>query len=113
IFRPLQDTTPDEFDLGFRLRRSAWGKGYGTEGSLALVRKGFTELGVQRVTGSALVANVASCRVLEKARLTRVRAYRHHHAERFSGDQPEVVVVAYALTKEAWEQMQLEPPTAH
>ena len=39
---------PDEGDLekvelGYRLRRSAWGKGYATEGSQALVDKGFSE----------------------------------------------------------------------
>jgi hypothetical protein len=60
MFRPLKDTDPDEFDLGFRLRRSAWGKGYGTEGSLALIRKGFTELGVRHVTARALAAK---CRI--------------------------------------------------
>ena len=37
----------DEPELGYRLRRSAWGKGYATEGSRALIRKGFTELGVR------------------------------------------------------------------
>jgi RimJ/RimL family protein N-acetyltransferase len=104
IFRPLQDTDPDEFDLGFRLRRSAWGKGYGTEGSLALIRKGFTELGVRRVTASAVEANVASNRVLEKVGLTRVGTYRSAHPERFGGEESEVVV--YALTKEAWERAQ-------
>ena len=104
IFRPHHDTDPDEFDLGFRLRRSAWGQGYGTEGSLALIRKGFTELGVRRVTASALIGNVASRRVLEKAGLSRVGTYRHAHPERFGGEDPEVVV--YALTKEAWERTQ-------
>src|SRR5205823_11173791 len=62
IFRSKRESDPDEFDLGYRLRRSAWGKGYGTEGSLALVRKGFTELGVQRVTAGSLAANIASRR---------------------------------------------------
>src|SRR5579859_4381738 len=49
VFQPAEDATPDEVELGYRLRKSAWGKGYGTEGSRALIRKGFTELGVQRV----------------------------------------------------------------
>jgi len=45
----------------------AWGKGYATEGSRALIRKGFTELGVQRVVAEAMAVNVASRRVMEKA----------------------------------------------
>ena len=35
--------------LGYRLRRSAWGKGYATEGSLALIQKGFVDLGMRCV----------------------------------------------------------------
>ncbi|MDQ2741936.1 MAG: GNAT family N-acetyltransferase, partial [Chloroflexota bacterium] len=38
---PAEDSDPDDVELGYRLRRSAWGKGYGTEGSRALIRKGF------------------------------------------------------------------------
>src|SRR5687767_13665587 len=43
-FRPPEDGKPDEPELGYRLVKSAWGKGYGTEGSRALIRKGFTDL---------------------------------------------------------------------
>lgn len=44
-FHPRRGGPPGEIVLGFRLRRSAWGQGYATEGSRALIRKGFTELG--------------------------------------------------------------------
>jgi RimJ/RimL family protein N-acetyltransferase len=49
-FRPRPGSLPDQAELGYRLRKSAWGKGYATEGSRALIRKGFTEFSVQRVT---------------------------------------------------------------
>jgi RimJ/RimL family protein N-acetyltransferase len=45
-FRPAERAHPDEIELGYRLRKSAWGKGYATEGSRALIQKGFAELGV-------------------------------------------------------------------
>lgn len=32
-FRPAEGAQPNEVELGYRLRRSAWGKGYATEGS--------------------------------------------------------------------------------
>src|SRR5215207_8361194 len=60
---------PEEFaevELGYRLKRTAWGKGYATEGSKALLEKGFSELGVGRVVAYVIVKNVASTRVLEK-----------------------------------------------
>jgi RimJ/RimL family protein N-acetyltransferase len=47
-FRPQEGGGPGEVELGYRLKKSAWGRGYATEGSRALIRKGFTELGVQR-----------------------------------------------------------------
>jgi RimJ/RimL family protein N-acetyltransferase len=68
-FYPWKDVGPDEVELGYRLRRSAWGKGYATEGSRALIRKAFTELGVQRVVASTMTVNTASRRVMEKAGL--------------------------------------------
>ena len=74
-FRP-REGAPDEVELGYRLRKSAWGKGYATEGSRALIRKGFTESGVQRVVAEAMAANLASRRVMEKAGLTLVRTFR-------------------------------------
>jgi RimJ/RimL family protein N-acetyltransferase len=38
--RPNEEDPPDEPELGYRLARSVWGRGYGTEGSIALVRHG-------------------------------------------------------------------------
>ena len=58
-----------DVEIGYRLRKAAWGKGYATVGSKALIFKGFSELGTQRVVSVALAANVASIRVMEKAGL--------------------------------------------
>jgi RimJ/RimL family protein N-acetyltransferase len=66
--RPAGDD-PTELELGYRLRRAAWGRGYATEGARALVALAFTRLGARRVTATALVENAASIRVLEKAGL--------------------------------------------
>src|SRR5688500_4423210 len=68
-FRPLEGASLDEPELGYRLRKVAWGRGYGTEGSRALIHKGFTELDVQRVVASASADNHASRRVMEKSGL--------------------------------------------
>ena len=72
-FRPGKGAPVDEPDLGYRLRKSAWGKGYATEGSRALIEKGFTELGVRRVVASTMAVNTRSRRVMEKAGLIFVR----------------------------------------
>jgi RimJ/RimL family protein N-acetyltransferase len=112
--RPRQGSGPDDVALGYRLRKSAWGKGYGTEGSRALIRKGFSELGVQRVFATTYQDNVASRRVMEKAGLTLARTYRlttadllaegtFHAASQdlWDGDD-----VEYVLEKVDWERQE-------
>jgi RimJ/RimL family protein N-acetyltransferase len=59
----------NDTELGYRLKQAFWKKGYATEGSRSLIIKGFTQLGVQRVASTALAANIASTRVMEKAGL--------------------------------------------
>jgi RimJ/RimL family protein N-acetyltransferase len=99
-FYPRKDVVPEEVELGYRLRRSAWGKGYATEGSRALIHKGFTELDVQRVVAETMAVNSASRRVMEKAGLTYVRTFHQEWPERIEGD--EHGDVEYALTKVDW-----------
>ncbi|HEV7973902.1 GNAT family N-acetyltransferase [Amycolatopsis sp.] len=99
-FRPPPDAPADEPELGYRLRKTAWGKGYATEGSRALIHKGFTEFGVRRVTASTMSVNMASRGVMEKSGLSFVRT--------FFQDWPDVIEgaehgdVEYALTREDW-----------
>lgn len=56
----------DETDIGFRLFRRYWGRGYATEAALACLDYGFRELGLRRIVGRVMKENVASVRVLEK-----------------------------------------------
>jgi RimJ/RimL family protein N-acetyltransferase len=100
-FRPRPGSAPDQVELGYRMHKSAWGKGYATEGSRALIRKGFIESGVQRVTAEAMAANIASRRVMEKAGLALVRTFTEP-LPGATGGRP-VEVVEYALTKADWE----------
>ncbi len=56
-------------EIGYRLVRSAWGKGYATEGVRALIEAAFDALGFDRVRAETMAVNRASRRVLEKAGL--------------------------------------------
>ena len=83
---------PSDIELGYRLRKASWGKGYATEGSKELISKGFSELGTQRVVSPALAANVASIRVLEKAGLKLEK--------RFTDERLGQEVVIYTLNRD-------------
>jgi RimJ/RimL family protein N-acetyltransferase len=100
-FRPGHGTDITSIDLGYRLRRSVWNKGYATEGSRALIDLGFTGLGVERVFAHTMTVNIASRRVLEKCGLTLVRTTAYEGADVIEG--AEHGEVEYALTKPEWE----------
>ncbi len=110
-FRPPKDSSPHDVELGYRLRKTAWGKGYATEGSRALIRKGFTELGVRRVFATTYQDNVGSRRVMEKAGLRLVRTFRMTAADLVAHSLPADDLwdgddVEYALEKVDWEQQE-------
>ncbi|HEY7145338.1 MAG TPA: GNAT family N-acetyltransferase [Streptosporangiaceae bacterium] len=102
-FRPGPDGDITNVDLGYRLRRAAWNKGYATEGSRALIDMGFTGLGVQRVFAHTMTVNAASRRVLEKCGLTLVRTTRYDGPDADIIDGAEHGEVEYALTKAGWQ----------
>ena len=65
--------------VGYRLFEADWGRGYATEMSLALLRYGFVDLGLDTITANAHLDNVGSQQVLLKSGLRRQanRAFSH------------------------------------
>jgi RimJ/RimL family protein N-acetyltransferase len=120
-FRPPDGGEPVEVELGYRLRKAAWGKGYATEGARALIRKGFTELGVRRVVAATYQDNVASRRVMEKVGMTLVRSYRLTSADLAAQDTYQVTSqdpwdgddVEYALERAEWQRQESRPSASH
>jgi RimJ/RimL family protein N-acetyltransferase len=88
-------------DLGYRMRRATWNKGYATEGSAALIEMGFSELGVERVFAHTMTVNTASRRVMEKCGLTLVRTAPYDGPGPVEG--AEHGEVEYAITRAEWE----------
>jgi RimJ/RimL family protein N-acetyltransferase len=93
----------DEIALGYRLRSSRWGKGYATEGSQALVFKGFAEWGVQRAVAWALAVNKASIRVMEKAGLKLEKEFMFKESQLPNLPPWERKAVKYALNKDEFQ----------
>jgi RimJ/RimL family protein N-acetyltransferase len=101
-FRSSDGAEPPEVQLGFRLRRDAWGRGYATEGARALIRLGFTDLGVERVTATTYEDNLVSRRVLEKVGMTLTRRFRMTSADF------DAVDTYQTTTQEPWDGDDLE-----
>lgn len=56
----------EEIEVGYRLMKSAWGRGLATEGARAMLRYGFCERGLDRIVAVTHPDNAASQRVLRK-----------------------------------------------
>ncbi|QQC87501.1 GNAT family N-acetyltransferase [Streptomyces alfalfae] len=101
LLRPEPDGPLDEVELGYRLRRPAWGKGYATEGSRALLGKAFTRLGVRVVWAETMSVNRGSRNVMEKLDM-RLAATIPTPPDMAAIEGSELGGVRYEITREQW-----------
>jgi RimJ/RimL family protein N-acetyltransferase len=88
-------------ELGYRLRRGAWGWGLATEGATALVAEGFADMGLARIVATTMAANHASRHVLEKTGLAHVRTVYPCWRDPLPG--AELGEVEYEITRDEWK----------
>ncbi|WP_199850581.1 GNAT family N-acetyltransferase [Streptomyces sp. CMB-StM0423] len=98
--QPPRDGSVEHVELGYRFKASVWGRGYATEGARALIRMGFTELGVQRVWAQTMAVNTASRRVMERVGLKYVRTFHLDFDDPLPGS--EHGEVEYELCRADW-----------
>jgi len=100
-FRPREGRPADEPELGYRLVSAAWGKGFATEGSRALIDNGFASTDIACVVAETMAVHWASRRVMEKAGMRHIRSFPTEWPVRLPGD--EHGEVEYAITRAEWE----------
>ncbi len=81
-------------ELGYRLRRPAWGRGLASEGARALTEYAFETLGHPVVDACAHPDNAASIRVMMHCGMRRVGTFLHPRVP--------IEVVRYMIEREAW-----------
>lgn len=69
------------YDLGYRLIRKYWGKGYATKSAMASLRYGFDTLKLSQLYACAHVDNVGSNKVLSKIGLTCLSTFDYDGAK--------------------------------
>ncbi|MFB6722428.1 GNAT family N-acetyltransferase [Kribbella sp. NPDC056345] len=98
----LQPTArPATVDVGYRLNRGAWGKGYATEGTRMLIDYAFTELKVDRVVADTMAVNHRSRAVMRRSGLRFTRLWHEHFDDPLPGT--EFGEVEYAIDRRTWE----------
>jgi ribosomal-protein-alanine N-acetyltransferase len=89
LMKELTNNHVNYYDLGYRLIKRFWGKGYATEAAKACLNYGFNVLKADQIYGMADSNNKASRRVLEKTGLKYIETFD------FRGDQHDW----FAITK--------------
>ena len=84
-------------EVGWRLARSAWGKGYATEAATAALQRGFREVG--SITSFTAVVNVRSWRVMERIGMHREGEFDH---PRVPEGHPVRRHVLYRADRQTW-----------
>jgi RimJ/RimL family protein N-acetyltransferase len=74
----VEHDAPSSAEIGYWFLREAWGKGYATEASAAMLALGFHRLGLHRIWGKCHVLNAPSAKVMEKLGMTREGTLREH-----------------------------------
>ena len=91
LLMPLDAVGPDT-EIGWRLRRDAWGAGFATEAARAVLEHAFTALGLAEVVADIHPENTRSVRVAEKIGLLlrgRRPHQRQHHGRQRRGHDSE------------------------
>jgi RimJ/RimL family protein N-acetyltransferase len=97
---PGQPYGTDQADLGYRIQRRHWRRGLASEGSRALMRYGFMDIGLRRIFAQTLVVNTPSQAVMTSLGM--------HYARSFPADYPDGIPgvehgeVEYAITRDEW-----------
>ena len=64
-------------DIGWRLKRSAWGKGYATEAAKACLDAGFEKFGLEEIIAFATDTNMSSVNVMKKIGMQFIGTVQH------------------------------------
>lgn len=86
-------------DIGWRLKTSAWGKGYATEGAERCLEYAFNELNLDHIVSTCPLRNVASEKVMQKIGMKRQEEFLHPRLVDYPDYQP---CVWYELRKSDW-----------
>ena len=72
------DDNTTETDLGFRLLKKNWNKGFATEAAKDCLHYGFQQLGLEKIIGRAMEDNKASIHILKKVGMTFEKKFEAH-----------------------------------
>jgi RimJ/RimL family protein N-acetyltransferase len=88
-----------EFEIGWRLREDAWGRGYAREAAEASLRAAFERFGAQQVIALTVVENAASWGLMRRLGMRR-REDLDFYSTGFIAAGEDVIV--YSIARDEW-----------
>lgn len=92
-----------EFEIGWRLREDAWGKGYAREAAQASMALGFERWHAPHMIALTVARNSASWGLMKRLGMERAEDL-DFASDEFDAKDP--VIIAYRITREQWEARQ-------
>ncbi len=76
-FQTYQTAFTPATDIGWRLKKTAWGKGYATEGAQQCLHYAFHHLKLEKVISTCTINNTRSENVMKKIGMTKMGYFNH------------------------------------
>lgn len=93
------DFTP-AVDIGWRLKKTAWGKGFATEGAKKCLEFAFTKLNLDNVISTCTVKNYKSENVMKKIGMKKIGEFNHPKLKEYPKYEK---CVCYGVNKNLWQ----------
>lgn len=87
-------------DIGWRLKKSAWGKGYATEGAKKCLAFGFSELSFSEIIATCTVDNLKSENVMRKIGMKKLGTFKHPKLQEYPKYEE---CKCYRINKNEWQ----------
>jgi RimJ/RimL family protein N-acetyltransferase len=98
-------------EIGWRLAREHWGRGYATEAARAAIRSGFEQLGLEEIVSFTVPTNSRSRAVMERVGMTRSPADDFDHPKLPEGHRLQRHVLYRIRRDRAGKPMAPGPPS--
>lgn len=96
----LSKFTP-AIDVGWRLKKSAWNKGFATEGANRCLKFGFEELKLDRIISTCTERNARSESVMNKIGMSKIGTFKHPKLREYPNYED---CICYQITKKEWSE---------
>ena len=87
-------------DIGWRLKKSVWGKGYATEGAKKCLEYGFNELNLNEIVSTCTKNNLKSENVMQKIGMKKVGEFKHPELTEYPKYEE---CKCYRISKNEWQ----------